>query len=144
MAEVAKIDIDGVLWDIKDQNARNRIITLETKTTIKITKKIDEATIKMNLVEINDEKFIQFHINGLSWSGVIGETIATFVQDFNLSIVLRCLIGMDFKDGTGRYIAGLDIQQNGEIKIYPSVQNQVTGTFKAAKLYGDAFIRVQY
>ena len=25
MAEVAKIDIDGVQWDIKDQNARNRI-----------------------------------------------------------------------------------------------------------------------
>ena len=29
MAEVAKIDIDGVQWDIKDQEARNRITELE-------------------------------------------------------------------------------------------------------------------
>ena len=30
MAEVAKIDIDGIQWDIKDQNARDRIAELET------------------------------------------------------------------------------------------------------------------
>ena len=29
MADVTKIDIDGVQWDIKDQNARNRIAELE-------------------------------------------------------------------------------------------------------------------
>lgn len=144
MADVKIIDIDNVQWNMKDQEARNKIITLETKTNIKITKKIDKETIKMNLVEINDEKFIQLHINALPWSGVIGETIATFVQDFNLQIIIRCLISMNFEDSTGRYIANLDIQQNGEIKIYPSEKNQIVGTFKAAKLYGDAFIRVQY
>ena len=31
MADVTKIDIDGVQWDIKDQNARNKITNLETK-----------------------------------------------------------------------------------------------------------------
>lgn len=144
MADVKTVDIDGSQWGMKDQIARDRITTLETKTTIKITKKIDKVDIKMNLVEINDEKFIQLHFDALKWSGVIGETIATFVQDFNLPIVLRCPIGMDFEDGTGRYIAGLDIQQNGEIKIYPYVQDKMVGTFKAARLYGDAFIRVQY
>ena len=30
MADVTKIDIDGVQWDIKDQNARDRIAELET------------------------------------------------------------------------------------------------------------------
>ena len=144
MADVKTVDIDGSQWNMKDQVARDKITILETKTTIKITKKIDKVDIKMNLVEINDEKFIQLHINGFTWSGVIGETIATFVQDFNLPIVLRCLINIDFEDGKGRYIVDLDIQQNGEIKIYPPIMNQVTGTFKAAKLYGDAFIRVQY
>ena len=144
MAEVKIVDIDGSQWNMKDQVARDKIAELETKTTIKITKKIDKETIKMNLIEINGEKFIQLHFNGLRWSGVIGETIATFVQDFNLPIVIRCIIGMDFADGTGRYIADLDIQQNGEIKIYPFDKNQITGTFKAANLYGDAFIRVQY
>lgn len=144
MADVKTVDIDGSQWGMKDQIARDRITTLETKTTIKITKKIDKVDIKMNLVEINDEKFIQLHFDALKWSGVIGETIATFVQDFNLPIVLRCSIGMDFEDYTGRYNAGLDIQQNGEIKIYPYVQDKMDGTFKAARLYGDAFIRVQY
>ena len=144
MADVKIVDIDSTQWNIKDQEARNQIATLETKTTIKITKKIDKETIKMNLVEINNEKFIQLHINALLWSGTIGETIATFVQDFNLPIILRCLIGMDFVDGTGRYIAGLDIQQDGQIRIYPSTPNQIVGVYKAGKLYGDAFIRVQY
>ena len=30
MADVTKIDIDGVQWDVKDQNARDRIAELET------------------------------------------------------------------------------------------------------------------
>lgn len=144
MANAAKIDIQGVQWELKDLNARNRITELEKKTTVKVTKKIDETNIKMNLIEINGEKFLQLHINGLPWSGIIGETVATFVQDFNLQNVIRCLIGMDFTDGLGRYIANLDIQSDGQIKIYPSVPNQVTGTYKAAKLYGDTFIRVAY
>ncbi len=33
MADVTKIDIDGVQWDIKDQNARDRITALEEKQT---------------------------------------------------------------------------------------------------------------
>ena len=144
MQDVKIVDIDNVQWNIKDQEARNKITELEEKTTVKVTKKIDQEKFKMNLVEINNDKFLQLHLTGLEWSGVIGETIATFVQDFNLPIVIRCIIGMDFVDGTGRYIAGLDIQQNGEIKIYPSDKNQMIGTFKAGKLYGDAFIRVQY
>ena len=144
MQDVKIIDIDNVQWNIKDQEARNRITALEEKTTVKITKKIDEEKIKMNLIEINDEKFIQLHFNGFRWSGTIGETIATFVQDFGLPIVIRSLIGMDFEDGSGRYIAGLDIQQDGQIKIYPSTPNQMDGVYKAGKLYGDAFIRVQH
>ena len=144
MQDVKIIDIDNEQWNMKDQEARNRISALEEKTTVKITKKIDKEEIKMNLIEINGEKFIQLHFIGLRWSGTIGETIATFVQDFGLPIVIRCLIGMDLEDASGRYIAGLDIQQDGQIKIYPSTPNQIGGVYKAAKLHGDAFIRVQY
>ena len=144
MADVKIVDIDGSQWAMKDQVARDKIATLEEKTTVKITKKINEEKIKMNLVEINDEKFIQLHIDGLIWSGTIGETIASFVQDFGLNRVIRCLTGMDFTDGSGRYIAGLDIQQDGQIKIYPSTPNQVVGFYKEARCHGDAFIRVAY
>lgn len=144
MADVKIVDIDNVQWNMKDQNARDKITILEEKTTVKITKKIDKENIKMNLIEINNEKFIQLHFNGLKWSGVIGETIATFVQDFGLTNAIRCVMGMDFQDVTGRSIAGLDIKTNGQIKIYPYTPNQINGTYKASKLFGDAFIKVAY
>lgn len=50
MADVTKIDIDGVKWDIKDQNARNRIATLETEVNTNIPERF-----------ITDEK----RINGI-------------------------------------------------------------------------------
>lgn len=144
MQDVKIVDIDNVQWNMKDQEARNKIAALEEKTTVKITNKSNTDKIVINLVEINGEKFLQLHIGGLRWSGLIGETIATFVQDFGLTSVIRCLIGMDFEDGSGRYIAGLDIQEDGQIKIYPSTPDKMTGTYKAARLYGDAFIKVSY
>lgn len=144
MADVKIVDIDNVQWNIKDQEARNKIATLEEKTTVKVTKKIDETDIKMNLIEINGEKFLQLHFNGLRWSGIIGETVATFVQDFNLQDTIRCLVSMDFTDYSGRYVANVDIRFDGQIKIYPTLPNQITGTYKASRLYGDAFIRVTY
>ena len=142
MADVAKIDIDGIQWDIKDQNARDRIAILEEKTTVKITVKINEETVKLNLVEINNEKFLQLHCNGLNWSGTIGETVASFNQDFGIRTVLRCSVGLDFSDSSGRGSAGLDIEPTGQIKIYPHNTNSMTGFYKASKIYCDAFIKV--
>lgn len=144
MQDVKIIDIDNEQWNIKDQEARNRIAALETKTTIKVTKKIDEEKLKMNLVEINGEKFIQLHFEGFDWSGNIGEIIASFNQDFGLTNVIRCVTGMDFVDGTGRAVANIDINPTGSLKIWPQIQGQVVGTFKACKLYGDSFIRVTF
>lgn len=46
MADVAKIDIDGVQWDIKDQNARNRIAVLEE----------DNTTNKANIQKLQNDK----------------------------------------------------------------------------------------
>ena len=46
MADVAKIDIDGVQWDIKDQNARDRIAALET----------DNITNKTNIQNLQNDK----------------------------------------------------------------------------------------
>ena len=142
MAEVAKIDIDGVQWDIKDQNARNKITALEEKTTVKVTVKINEKNVKLNLVEINNEKFLQLHCDGLNWSGTIGETVANFNQDFGMNIALRCSVGLDFSDGSGRGSGGLDFEPSGQIKIYPYNTNSMTGLFKACKIYTDTFIKV--
>ena len=48
MADVAKIDIDGVQWDIKDQNARNRITTLETEVNTNIPERFTTDETKIN------------------------------------------------------------------------------------------------
>lgn len=144
MADVKTVDIDGSQWSMKDQEARNKIVELETKTTIKITNKINEKNIVMNLIEINGEKFIQLHFDGLYWSGEIAGTVASFNNDFGLVKVVRCLVGMDFADGTGRDTLAFDIESAGYIKAYPQTTNQVTGMYKAGNIYGDAFIRVTH
>lgn len=142
MADVKIVDIDGSQWDMKDQVARNKNAELEEKTTVKITKKIDEKDVKLNLVEINGEKFLQLHCNGLNWSGTIGETVANFTQDFGINAVLRCNAGLDHADNTGRSSAGLDIDPSGQIKIYPHNTNSMGGFYKACKIYCDAFIKI--
>ena len=109
---------------------------------VKITSKINEETVKLNLVEINNEKFLQLHCNGLNWSGTIGEIVATFNQNFGISTVLRCMVGLDFSDNSGRESAGLDIEPTGQIKIYPHGINSMTGFYKDSKIYCDAFIKV--
>lgn len=144
MAEVAKIDIDGIQWDIKDQVARNKIVTLEEKTTIKITKKIDTESIKMNLVEINDELFLQLHIQKYIWNGVIGDVIASFNNDFGIEHIVRATVAIDPSDFSGRVTGGLDIRSDGKIRIYPHIENQWSGTWKESKVFCDAFIKVKY
>lgn len=142
MANAKIVDIKGVQWELKDEVARNKIIELEQKKFVKITSKINEENIKMNLIEIDNEKFIQFHINALYWSGEIGEIIANFKNDFGLATTVRCVLGMDFSDISGRDTIALDIEYTGYIKAYPQTHNQFVGMYKAGHIYGDAFIRV--
>lgn len=144
MADAKIVNIKGVQWDLKDEVARNKIIELETKTTIKIINKVISQKFTMNLIEINNEKFIQLHLNGLYWSGLIAEAIINFENDFGLKGIIRCLLGMDYSDGTGRDTIALDIEYTGNIRAYPQARNQTSGMYKAGNIYGDAFIRVAY
>ena len=142
MADAKIVNIKGVQWDLKDEVARNKIIELETKTTIKVTSKISREGFIMDLVEINDEKFLQLHLTGFYWSGEIGGVLATFNNDFGLITVARCMLGMDFYDLSGRDTLALDIENTGNIRAYPQTVNQFTGMYKAGRVYGDAFIKV--
>ena len=144
MANAAKIDIQGVQWELKDQNARDKIAALEEKTTIKITKKIDEEAIKMNLIEINGEIFIQLHIQLYIWNGKIGETIGKFTNDFGIGHIVRATAAIDPMDFSGRVTGGIDIRSDGTIKLYPHIENQWSGTWKESKVFCDAFIKVNY
>lgn len=142
MADVKIVDIDTSQWNIKDQEARNRIATLEEKTTVKVTVKINEINIKLNIVEINAEKFLQLHCDGLFWQGTVGEVIASFTQDFGLNNTIRCFSGLSYRDGSGRGVATLDITTNGQIKIYPLATNITEGFFKESYIFCDTFIKI--
>lgn len=50
MADVTKIDIDGIQWDIKDQVARNKITTLEEDNTTNKTNIQNLQNSKMNII----------------------------------------------------------------------------------------------
>ena len=143
--EVANtLDIDGTQWEIQDVEARKKIAELEQKPIIKTKNKIDNPNIKMNLVEIGNEQFIHLHIQKLYWTGEISEVVANFINDFGLRDVVRCLMGIDFSDGSGRDTAGLDVAYDGTIRVYPHTPDKMTGMYKAANIYGDAFIKITY
>ena len=142
MADVKTVDIDGSQWDIKDQNARDRIAKLEEKKHIKITQLINEVFIKLDLVEIDNEKFLRIRIWSYVWSGKIGEVIANFTQDIGLENTTGCLMDADLDDKTGRLVVHLDIEKEGNIKIFPCITNIYSGNYKKCKIYGNAFIKI--
>lgn len=142
MADVKIVDIDGSQWSMKDQVARDRIAALEAKSTVKVTKKIDEETIKMDLVEINGEKFINLRIWAYIWSGKIGEVIANFTQDIGLKDTTGCLMLASKTDRTGRVPVHIDITTGGNLEIFPCTEDLYSGTYSESFIYGNAFIKM--
>ena len=142
MADVTKIDIDGIQWDIKDQVARDKITVLEKKTTVKVTKIIDKETIKMDLVEIENEKFINLRVWNYLWSGKVGEVIANFTQDFGLKDTTGCLMLASKLDKTGRVVVHFDITTAGTLEIFPALPDVYSGNYSESYIYGDAFIKI--
>lgn len=144
MADVTKIDIGGVQWELKDEVARNRIAELEQKTIVKITSKINEEKIKVNLVEINNEKFLQIHFEFLLWSGTGGEVIGHFENDFNLNKPIRFIANLDLSDYSRRMPMMIDIIDNGDVRAFPIYEGSFTTVRKEGFILGDAFLRITY
>lgn len=142
MANAKIVDIKGVQWELKDEVARNRIAELEQKTIVKITNKINEEKIKVNLVEIDNEKFIQVHFEFLHWSGTGGEVIGHFENDFNLNKPIRFIVNLDFSDFSRRIPMMIDIISNGDIRAFPIYENSFETIPIEGKLLGDAFLRI--
>ena len=142
MADVTKIDIDGVQWDIKDQNARNRIAALEEKVIVKVIKKIDEINIKMNLVEINGEKFIQLYISELPWDGISGSIVAQFTNDFGLTRTIRGSVVTYDSVLRERLACGVDIRSDGIIRLQPCIKIDSTEKYENSKIFGDIFVKI--
>lgn len=143
MADASIIDIGGTQWNVKDNEARNNILKLEEKTTVKITNKINKTGFKMNVVEINNEKFIQLHFDFFDCSGIDGEVIGTFEQDFGMNSLVRTLVTVIIKNKADRLTANIDISINGEIRIFYLIYNTTTSNVLPCQIHGDTFIRVK-
>lgn len=142
MADVKIVDIDNVQWNMKDQEARNRIAELEQKPIIKVTNKINKQDIKMDLIEIDNEKFINLRIWGYKWSGKIEERIASFTQDMGLTETTGCLMLGSRVDRTGRIVIHIDITTYGDLLIFPCTENKYIGNYSECNIYGNAFIKI--
>ena len=97
MAEVAKIDIDGIQWDIKDQNARNRIAELEKNVIVQ-----DIDTVHIDLKQ--------------------GFTAQYAIADYHYKVGKIHFINIRLQNIKGTYIGTSSTANFGSLNIRPKKQ----------------------
>lgn len=142
MADVKIVDIDSVQWNIKDQEARNKIIEIETKTNINEKILDQKGNSFISLITINGEKFINIHLDGNIIVSRIGQEIFKNGPVQGLTTVIRGDVKGVKNNLTGRIQFGLDVNPAGSTNAYPTIINQYDGDIEPCKLYGDCLIRV--
>ena len=142
MADVKIIDIDSAQWNMKDQNARDKITNLEEKTIVTSEQLWSLDNSFINKVKINNEYFLQVHLQDFKYEGGTVERLFILQKPLGNTQTLRCQIMGDIIKDVDRISIGLDFNTNGEVLIL--ILNQgiyIGGNFKMA-LYGDAFIKI--
>lgn len=142
MADVKIVDIDSVQWNIKDQEARNRIAEIETKITINEKILNQRGTSYISLVTINDKKFIHLRFKGDFIISEIGQKIFNIGVIEGLTGTISVIADLTRTDRGGRYPAVIDITTIGDIEIYPILPNQISGSISSCMLYGDCFTMI--
>lgn len=142
MADVKIIDIDGEQWNIKDQEARTKIATLEEKTTVEKTVLYNTNELNVTVLKINEEKFLQVHFNGLSWNGEIGAALVTLPESIGNTVVLRGVVHIAPTNQVGRIATDIDFDTDNRFYIYPLLVDQSTGTFRPGQVYGDILLKI--
>ena len=126
MQDVKIIDIDNVQWNIKDQEARNKITTLEESLTVKdigeiaITLKEGYTATEANILSIS--KYGKLNIGGLSITNLagnnIGTTISTPIGNINRNIGNS--VSAVFIEYISQKPVRVSIQKNGVVVISES------------------------
>lgn len=142
MEKISIIDIQGVQWAIKDQDATVRIDKLEEKTNVKKTRLWEGPGSYFELVEISGVKYYNVFFQGTPYISEIGETIFTIpnvgqVQDYN-----RIMVSGDRTDYKGRVPVILEISKEGVVKAFHIIENQISGSYPEINLFGQAFVMV--
>lgn len=126
MADVKAIDIDGEQWNIKDQNARDRIAALEDSLS---TKDLPDAQITMkngytcksiqisNRYKTGKVNFAAIRIENLSGNNVGGTTTIHIASTNLIPKKITTFIARDSKTST---TVRCNLEQNGGISIKES------------------------
>lgn len=126
MADVKIVDIDSTQWNMKDQEARNRIATLEESLTVKdvneiaITLKEGYTATEAYIASIS--KYGKLNIGGLSITNLtgknIGTTITTPIGHINRNI--GCYISVVLIEYISQKPVRIAIQKDGMITVQES------------------------
>lgn len=139
MADVKIVDIDNVQWNMKDQEARNKIAEIETKVTINEKILVQRGASYISLVTINNKKFVHLRFKGNIIISSIGQNIFNIGVIEGITETISVIMDLTRIDRGGRYPAVADITVNGDVNIYPILPNQIDGNINNCQLFGDCF-----
>lgn len=139
MEKVSIIDIQGVQWAVKDQEATERINKLEEKTNIKKTRLWEESSSYFELVEISGIKYYNAFFQDAPYISEIGETIFTIPNVGQVLAANRAIVSGDKDGNSGRVPVSIEINSDGTIKAFAIFENQFFGKHTPIRLYGNIF-----
>ena len=142
MADVKTIDIDGIQWNLKDQEARNEVAKIETKTTINEKILAQKGSSYVSLVTINDKKFVHLRFRGNIIVSSIGQNILNAGVIEGLTDTISVIADLTRNDRGGRYPAVVDLTTTGDVNVFPILPNQIDGNINNCQLYGDCFTMI--
>ena len=142
MADVSKIDIDGIQWNIKDQEARSKIATLEEKTTVTKVHLWTSGTSFIDKVKINGEDFLQVYFEGIRYQGGAVAQILTLSEAIGNTVILRCQALGDLHPSVDRVSVDLAFYPDNSVVAIVLNQGVYDGGNFDISLYGNAFIKI--
>lgn len=142
MADVKIVDIDNVQWNMKDQEARNKVAEFEIKTTINEKILAQKGNSYVSLVTINDKKFVHLRFKGNIIISQIGQNILNVGIIEGITDTISVIADLTKYNRGGRYPAVVDVTVNGEVNVFPILPNQIDGNIDDCQLFGDCFTMV--
>ena len=139
MDKASIIEIQGVQWEIEDENAHERINKLETETTVKRTELWRLGNSYIEMVEYNGLVFYNGSFKDNIKVSFIGETVLTITPGKQKNEVIQVILAGDVEGFTGRVPVVLNIHKNGNVAAYIITENAYDGTYKECTLFGDFF-----
>ena len=142
MADVKIVDIDGSQWNMKDQEARNKIAELEEKTNVTKVRLWTSNKSFIDKVKINGEDFLQVYLEGFRYSGGVVEQILTLPKTIGNTVILRCQTLGDLHPSVDRISVDLAFYPDNSVVAIVLNQGIYDGGNFDISLYGNAFIKI--